>query len=174
MFSKEVSIPVPLFKSLEGKYFVGYADNLTFGNGANAWAGLINPIDSGVNMYVNVWTITGLRAAPYRAQVWFNTNPSGVPIESDLVIPSNNAIFPPPRPKVKILLASSVSGSPSLGIKAFVRRSITESTMVFEEDGKYIFPPGGNLIVFLSTPEAPEELQEGRVAFGWWEDNVII
>ncbi len=28
-----VSVPINLAKSLEGKYFVGYADNLTFGEG---------------------------------------------------------------------------------------------------------------------------------------------
>jgi hypothetical protein len=31
-----VAVPINLAKSLEGKYFVGYADNLTFGNGTNA------------------------------------------------------------------------------------------------------------------------------------------
>jgi hypothetical protein len=38
-----VAIPINLAKSLEGKYFVGYADNLTFGRGSSAWARLYNP-----------------------------------------------------------------------------------------------------------------------------------
>jgi len=34
-----------------------------------------------------------------------------------------------------------------------------------------IFAPGGNLSVFLSNPEKPEETAAGRVAFGWWEES---
>jgi hypothetical protein len=56
-------------------------------------------------------------------------------------------------------------------MKAFVRRPTPESTLVFEEDGKYIFAPGGNITVFLSNPEKPEVAVAGRVAFGWWEER---
>ncbi|MBP1762035.1 MAG: hypothetical protein H6Q64_1577, partial [Firmicutes bacterium] len=55
--------------------------------------------------------------------------------------------------------------------KAFVRRTDPGTTQVFEEDGKYIFAPGGNLTVFISNPETPEELASARVAFGWWEEK---
>lgn len=53
-----VSIPVSLFKSMQGKYFVGQTEPLWVGNGLNAWAGLINPRNSGVNLYANVFTIS--------------------------------------------------------------------------------------------------------------------
>jgi len=52
-----VAIPINLAKSLEGKYFVGYADELTFGIGTSAWARLYNPPCSGVNLHVTVWTV---------------------------------------------------------------------------------------------------------------------
>ena len=70
-----------------------------------------------------------------------------------------------------LLKASNAAGSPSGGIKAFVRRVLPYSTQVFEEEGKYIFAPGGNLVVFLSNPETPGEKAEARVAFGWWEEK---
>ncbi|OPX85471.1 MAG: hypothetical protein A4E53_03465 [Pelotomaculum sp. PtaB.Bin104] len=168
---KSVNIPNPLAKSFKGKYFVGYADNLTFGKGTSAWAGLFNPVDSGIYLFVNVWTITELLGTPIRAQIWFNSTPPGAPVPSPLVTPANTAISPPPRPKVHLLEASNVTGSPCGGIKAFVRRATPETTLVFEEDGKYIFAPGGNLTVFLSNPESPEENAAGRVAFGWWEEK---
>ncbi len=172
MITKVVNIPNPLAKSFQGKYFVGYADDLAFGNGTSAWAGLFNPINSGVYLFVNVWTITELLGqAPIRAQIWFNSKPPGNPLSSELVTPSNTALCPPPEPSVRLLQASNVTGSPSGGIKAFVRRATPESTLVFEEDGKYIFPPGGNLTVFLSNPEQPEVPVAGRIAFGWWEEK---
>lgn len=172
MLVKTINIPNPLAKSFEGKYFVGYADNLTFGNGTSAWAGLFNPVNSGAYLFVNVWTITELLGlAPIRAQIWFNSKPPGSPVLSELVTPSNTALSPMPRPGVQLLEASNVTGSPSGGIKAFVRRATPESTLVFEEDGKYIFAPGGNLTVFLSNPEKPEVSVAGRVAFGWWEER---
>lgn len=168
---KAINIPNPLAKSFEGKYYVGYADNLTFGSGTSAWAGLFNLAGSGVYLFVNVWTITELLGlAPIRAQIWFNASMPGTPFPSQLVTPSNTALKPPPRPRVQLLQASNVTGTPSGGIKAFVRRATPESTLVFEEDGKYIFAPGGNLSVFLSNPEKPDVAVAGRIAFGWWEE----
>ena len=33
---KSVDIPIELYKSLRGEYFIGYADNLTLGKGTSA------------------------------------------------------------------------------------------------------------------------------------------
>lgn len=167
-----VNIPIPLYKSLQGKYFVGYADNLTFGKGKSAWAGLFNPSNSGVNLHVNVWTVTSIYGI-FRAQIWFNANLPGTPEKSQLVTTSNTALIPAPKPKIKLLLANNVEGEPSGGIKAFVRRGEAESTIVAEEDGKFIFPPGGSFTVFISNPETPEEAAAGRIAFGWWEEPIF-
>lgn len=169
---KNVNVPIELYKSLQGKYFIGYADNLSFGNNTSAWARLYNPSCSGVNLYVNVWTITDISEAPYRAQFWFNATPPGTPTDSDLVSPSNTAINPLPKPKIKLQYASNVEGEPSGGVKAFVRRAQPETTLVESENGKLIFPPGGSLLIFLSTPEAPTSSAAGRIAFGWWEESV--
>lgn len=169
---KDVNIPIELYKSLQGKYFIGYADNLIFGNNTSAWARLYNPYCSGVNLYVNVWTITDVSEAPYRAQFWFNAKPPGEPTDSELVTSSNTAIVPLPEPKVKLQYASSVVGEPVGGIKAFVRRALPETTLVDTENGKFIFPPGGSFLIFLSTPEAPTVSTSGRIAFGWWEESI--
>ncbi|MGE5422727.1 MAG: DUF6143 family protein [Ignavibacteriales bacterium] len=166
------SVPMSLYKSLQGRYFVGYADNLSFGRGTNAWAGLFNPCESKIKLFVNVITVTGIGTSPIRAQIWFNTEAPGEPTVSELVTPSNTSLTPLPKPKVKILEASMVTGEPKGGIKAFVRRSEPEITVVFEEDGKYIFKACGNLVVFLSA-EDPNTAMQGRVAFGWWEDKNI-
>ncbi|MGE5380800.1 MAG: DUF6143 family protein [Methylocystaceae bacterium] len=166
------NVPLPLYKSMQGRYFVGYADNLKFGRGLGAWAGLFNPPDSGVKLFVNVFTATGIGDAPIRVQIWFNATPPGEPSVSQLVTPSNTSLTPLPEPKVRLLEASNISGDPVGGIKAFVRRGEPESTLVFEEDGKYIFKPGGCLILTISSPENPDVLMQGRIGFGWWEDKL--
>lgn len=169
---KSVNIPIELYKSLRGEYFVGYADNLTFGQGTSAWGRLYNPPNSGVNLHVNVWTVSDISESPFRAQVWFNTTPPGSPVDSNLVTPANTSIQPLPKPKIKLQLATNAKGDPRGGIKAFVRRGQPEATLVAEENGKFIFPPGGSFLVFLSNPEAPQVQASGRVAFGWWEEKI--
>lgn len=168
-----VNVPIQLYKSLQGRYFVGYADNLDFsGRGISAWASLYNPPNSGVNLHVNVWTVTSLYSV-FRAQVWFNAKLPGRPEFSQDVTTSNTAIIPNPKPRVYLLSASRVLGEPTDGVKAFVRRGEAESTIVAEEDGKFIFPPGGSFTVYLSHPEEPNAKAEGRVAYGWWEEPII-
>lgn len=172
MYSKTINIPNPLAKSVEGKYFLGYADELNFGRGTSAWAGLFNPPGSGVYLFVNVWTVTELLgASPIKAEVWFNSVLPGEPVVEPLITSANQALRPNPRPRVRLLKASNVKGEPVGGFKAFSRITEPESTQVFEEDGKYIFAPGGNLTVFLSNPETPGQSAAGRVAFGWWEEK---
>lgn len=170
---KEVNVPIELYESMKGRYFIGYADNLEFKSNTSAWARLYNPCNSNVNLHVNVWTVTDISSAPFRAQFWFNA----IPPESSVInyapiTPSNTAIFPAPKPKIKLQFASNVSGDPTDGIKAFVRRGVPESTLVETENGKLIFPPGGSFLVMLSTPESPENSGFGRIAFGWWEEKI--
>lgn len=166
------SMPYALYLSLQGKYFVGYADELEFGNGNSAWGGLINPSSSGVNLHLYVWTVTNIGQSPIRAQIWFNSDPPGQPTESELVTPANTALCPLPRSQIRLFKASNVIGQPKGGVKAFVRRALPEVTIAEEEVGKFIFPPGGSFIIFLSNPESPNEPAAGRVAFGWYEEEI--
>lgn len=169
-FSKNVNIPIELYESVKGDYFIGYADNLSLGNGTNAWARLYNPQHSGVNLHVNVWTVTDISDSSFRAQFWFNASPPGRFTESALVTPSNTAIRPIPRPQIQLQQASDVTKEPYGGVKAFVRRGEPGTTLVETENGKLIFPPGGSFLVFLSiTNHIPAS---GRIAFGWWEESI--
>lgn len=167
-----VDVPIELAKSLEGKYFVGYADNLTFGRGTSAWARLYNPVNSGVILHVTVWTVSDVSESTFRVQIWFNAVPPGNPKKSALVTPSNMALCPLPLPRVNLQYASNVTGDPVGGIKAFVRRGQPETTMVSDEQGKFIFPPCGSFLIFLSNPESPGLATSGRIAFGWWEEPI--
>lgn len=160
-----------LYHSLQGQYFVGYADNMIFEPGKNAWAALYNPKNSGVNLFVNVWTVTSLQQ-PVRIQIWINSKLPGQPISSMLVTPANTAIHPLPEPEVRLLQVSNVEDTPAGGVKAFVRRAPAEETIVAEEDGKFIIPPGGNFAVFLSADQVTTECASVRAAYGWWEEPI--
>lgn len=167
-----VDVPIELYESILGKYFIGYADNLVFGETAGAWARLYNPINSGVILHVNVWTVTDVSESPFRAQFWFNSTPPESDVKYAPVTPTNLCIKPPPKAKVKLEYASNVDGVPTGGIKAFVRRAQPETTLVESENGKIIICEGGNFLVFLSNPETPEIATSGRIAFGWWEESI--
>ncbi|HZW81870.1 MAG TPA: DUF6143 family protein, partial [Candidatus Deferrimicrobium sp.] len=111
-----VTIPNPLSKSLQGKYFAGQTESLTFSNTTNAWGALINPNDSGVKLFANVFTITNFSDKPFLVQIWFNTNPPGTGIVSTKISPADTALVPPPVPKVQVQFNQSVSGVPVGGV----------------------------------------------------------
>ncbi len=169
---KTVNIPIELYESVRGKYFIGYADNLSLHAGSSAWARLYNPRQSGVNLFVNVWTVTDISNSPFRAQFWFNADPPGNASTSDLVSTSNLAFRPTPIPRVSLQMASNVYGEPEGGVKAFVRRGEPGVTLVETENGKLIFPPGGSFLVYVTLTDSVSTSGEARVAFGWWEECI--
>jgi hypothetical protein len=177
---KSVSIPIELYKSTIGSYFIGSADNLLFGRGASAWARLYNPPDSGVTLHVNVWTAAALSSPPSARvppgiglQVWFNAEPPGTPEELSAITPTNTALKPPPTPRIKLQQASGVTGEPTGGVKAFTRQGHTGETLVEVENGKLIFPPGGSFLVMISYSDNSGTPAAARIAFGWWEDRIL-
>lgn len=165
-------MPYPLYLSLQGKYFVGYADNMEFGDDTTAWAGLINPYNSGVNMHVYVWTVTNIGQSLLLAQFWFNSHAPGYPIKSELLTPANTALTPLPKPRIKLLQANDVTGEFIGGDRVYTNKVVPEVTVASDVQGTYIFPPGGSFIVALSNSEASAELGQGRVAFGWSEEPI--
>lgn len=165
-------MPYALYLSLQGKYFVGYADNMDFKNENIAWAGLVNPVNSRVNLHVYVWTVTNVGESPLVARVWFNAEPSGQPIKSEFVTPANTAIRPLPKPRVNLLQANNVIDEPYDGDNIFTIKVTSEVTVASEEVGKFIFPPGGSFIISLSNLKPSNQIGEGRVAFGWWEEKI--
>lgn len=165
-------MPYALYLSLQGKYFLGSSDELSFGNGRSSWAGLFNPANSDVNLHVYFWQVANTGPSPIRAQIWFNSRPPGHPTRVTTVTNGNTTLRPLPRPKILLLQASNVIGEPKGGHKAFVRRAQSDVTIGDEEVGKFIFPPGGSFVIFLSNPEAPNEPAKATVGYSWWEEPI--
>ena len=166
------SMPYSLYLSLQGKYFSGFTGKLTFGNGNNAWAGLLNPIDSRVNLHLYVWEVLNTGSSPVRARIYFNSSPPGPKTIVNTVFQGNTTLYPPPKPRVKLYQASDVADEPTGGVKVFVRRALPGVTVGDEEVGKFIFPPGGSFVIFLSNPETPDKPASAVLSFSWWEEKV--
>lgn len=162
-----VSIPNPLYKSLQGIYFIGQTPSLFISNTSNAWAALVNPINSEKNLFFNVFTISNFSSNIITAQLWLNTNPPGNPSTSSSVSPTNTALYPQPSPEVLLQYVQSTNGVPSGGVNIYDRIVPSNTTVVSEEDGKIIIPPGGNALLFLKS--STNEPINAIVAFGWWE-----
>ena len=168
-----VNVPISLMKSIEGKYFIGTAPNLRFGNATNAWARLYNPPNSGVNLFVNTWTVSDIYSTPYSVQIWFNSTPPGFIQYSQSVTPSNLAISPQPQSHIQLQYAIAVRGLPSGGVQAYGRYGLAGTTINSEEEGKFIFPPGGSYLIFISNPQNPTLPGSGNISFGWWEEPIL-
>lgn len=83
-------------------------------------------------------------------------------------VTSTNLINPVPVAKAEIRYISETVED-STGIKAFTRRVPQESTVVSEEDGKFIIPPGKAVGLYLHNTTASGVC---RVALGWWEEPI--
>lgn len=165
-----VSLPNPFAKSVEGKYFVGQTEMLTVGEGKSSWGALINPSDSGVKLFANVFTVTNLSAEPFTARIWLNAGLSGEGKTATKVSPSNTSIQPLPRPRANLKYEESNALFPTGGVNIYNREVPPFSTIVSDEDGKYIFSPGGSFVLFLE--KTGSGLVTAKIAFGWWEEKL--
>ncbi|MFF5993632.1 DUF6143 family protein [Lysinibacillus sp. KU-BSD001] len=168
-FIEAVNIPNPLYQSLKGRYFVGQTEIIRFGQGKNAWGKLSNPAHSDVDLFVNAFTVTNYSNQPFVAEIWFNPITPGKSMISNKVASANTALTPLPKPEVKITFAELVQGVPKKGVNVFKRIVAPKSTLVSDEDGKFIFSSGGSFVIFLVSPD--DETVEAEVAFGWFEKN---
>ncbi|MCH5139105.1 hypothetical protein JMF89_18250 [Clostridiaceae bacterium UIB06] len=163
---KVVSIPVSLFESMEGKYFVGQSKSLWVGNESIAWAGLINPCNSDVDLYTNVFTVSNFSDDYLTAEIWLNANLPEKGSISHKVSPTNTTLMPLPTIKIELRFVDSTTVIPENGINVYKRIIPPKTTLVSEEDGKFIEPPGGNYVVVLKS--SSPKLAKAIVAFGWW------
>lgn len=165
-----VSIPVPLSKSIQGKYFVGQTKPLFACDGKIALAGLVNPCYSGVNIFANVFTISNFSENYLTAEIWLNTDfPKNADI-SHMISPTNTTLCPLPKNKADIKFIKSTNILPKYGVNVYDRIVPPNTTLVSEEDGKFIEPPGGNFVVVIKSTSTI--LDKIIVAFGWWEQLI--
>lgn len=162
-----VSIPPSLFKSMHGRYFVGQTEKLSVGDGLNAWAALLNPSDSSVNLYTNVFTISNFSDDYLTAEIWLNTTLPENSIVSNKVSPTNTSLKHIPENNVDIRFVPATTMVPTDGINVYERIVPPNTTLVGEEDGKFIEGPGGDYVIVIKSSSSKVDV---IVAFGWWEN----
>ncbi len=163
-----INIPISLYQSIEGKYFVGQTKLLRFGDETYAWGGLINPENSKVRLYVNVFTVTNFSNKGILAEVWVDSTPVGKPYISNEISSTNTSLYPLAVPRVKLEYNKEILDTPLDGVNVFDRLVSPGTTVVAEEDGKYIISPGSSFIIFLKSSDYSAE---ACVAFEWWEEK---
>lgn len=163
-----VSIPISLSRSLQGKYFVGQTEALWVDKGSNAWAGLVNPQHSEVDLFANVYTVSNFSNEYLTVEIWLNADFPEKSNVSHEVSPTNTALKPLPENKVDIRFIKSTAQVPQTGVNVFERIVPPNTTLVSEEDGKFIEPPGGSYVLVIKS--ASTKPAKVIVAFGWWEE----
>lgn len=167
---EQASIPYSTYVAMQGKYFLGQTELLTLGQGTYAWGELCNPLSGTNNLYVSFVGISNFSDVPLIAEIWFNANPLDMGAFSSRVTSANTALFPPPKNQVRIRSGQFGCETPTGGINAYDRIVPPHSTLSMDKDGRFIFGPGGNYLVFLKAP-CCSKLVEARISFGWWEDK---
>ncbi|WP_246017627.1 DUF6143 family protein [Mesobacillus subterraneus] len=163
-------LPENVYHSYLGEYFLGQTEVISLGGGFNGWGRLVNPADSGVNLFLNAYTISNYSNEPLTTEAWISSTVPGRGRTSPYFAAGNQSIIPPPMPKVKIENASFVTGKPREGTHAFVRRVEPMLTLTKHDfQGMFIIPPGSSFSLFFLSKGKNQAY--ARVAFGWWEEK---
>ncbi len=159
-----------VYHSFLGEYFIGQTDMISYGGNLQAWEGLFNPPDSGVNMFLNAYTISNYSNQPITVEGWLGVVLPGRATISNHVAAGNQSITPPIKPRVMIKSGNYLTGTPINGTYTFVRRVESSITLTKHDfQGMYIIPPGSSFaLIFLSPGEVDIKV---KVAFGWWEEQ---
>ena len=164
-----VDIINPVFQSTKGRLFAGTSGVLKTSSTRNAWAQLVNPLHSHVNLYVSFFALTNFSTKLVKADFVVNAEPPGTPILSSdvsvLKLASNH------KPVGQILFNPHVSGSFSGGTVVGTRALSPQRTELgFRVDGRLIIEPGTNAMFFLSSRTS----SESQIEFEWFESEAIF
>lgn len=164
-----VNITSPALNSRRGKYFIGQTGLLNFSGGYYAWGGLVNPVDSGVNLYIDIFTITNFSNQNFISEILLNAATPKNAAVSFNVTPTNQAISPSPRPKAVMKYAGYSAEPMPKGVNIFDRIVAQNSTLVSDShNGSNIIGPGDSFSILLRPPGYQHIT--GTLVMTWWEE----
>lgn len=166
-----VNITSPALNSRNGKYFIGQTGPLNFGNLYNAWSGIINPIDSAVNLYIDIFTITNFSTQSFIGEIWLNVHSPKNAVVSPTIISSNQSISPAPKPKAVMKYIDYFAEPLIRGVNIFGRIVAPNSTLVSDShNGSIIIGPGGSFSILLKP--STYQYITGTIVLTWWEEAI--
>ncbi|WP_128896159.1 DUF6143 family protein [Longirhabdus pacifica] len=164
-----VNIVNPAFQSSRGRSFAGTSNILTFGGNTFAWARLVNPSRSKVNLFLDFFNITNFSKHPFSAFFFIDAIPPGRRIRTKNVTNLNTNVNTLPRGVVQF--NPSVRRKPVGGVNYSERRVPgNESVTSGQISGKVIIGPGNSILIFLTS----SSMTKARVGFEWWERKTIF
>lgn len=166
--SNVVNLEYRVNQAFMGKYFIGHTPLISMCPNSHAWAALVNPPGSDVNLYLCTFTVSNYNECPLEAMMWLADAPRFGKESCDVAV-SNQAIIPHPKPEGKIIFDSDKKCPISDGTSIFPRIVASYSTEVGNYYGKIVVPPGHAVVITLDLLGRPEG--EAGVAWGWWEDH---
>jgi hypothetical protein len=156
----------PVFQSLRGRLFAGTTPLLDFGGNKSAWARLVNPCSSRVDLFLAFFLFTNSSENPYSVDILVNAAPPGYiyvsPDVGNLNAGSDN------KPVGRIQFNPSTGGKPAGGTRIAPRRIPGNNTFGYDAAGRAIVVPGTSLLFFL-TSDKPAKAQ---VELEWWEEPI--
>jgi len=164
-----VDYPLPLSKSLQGKYFIGETDQLLPTDNNRTWAGLINPLDSGVHLYVDIYVISNLSADPLVSQICFcQSLPTNAKLSHE-ISNSNLTYRPQPVPRGQVQFGEALDTAAFTAVPVSTRVVSPYSSTASEKRGHWIIGPGTAILFTLTgTFDYPNP---AVVSIGWWEET---
>lgn len=166
-----VNITSPAFNSKLGRYFIGKTGLLNFGSGYYALGGIVNPINSEVNLYIDIFTITNFSTQNFIGEIWLNANPPKNTVVSSDVTLTNQAISPPPISKAIMKYAGYSTEPMTKGVNIFDRIVAQNSTLVSDShNGSIIIGPGDSFSILLRSPGF--QYITGTIVLTWWEEKI--
>ncbi|TMU87643.1 hypothetical protein FGG79_05865 [Bacillus sp. BHET2] len=158
----------PVFQSTKARLFAGTSGLLKTSARKHAWAQLVNPEESNVNLYVSFFALTNFSIKLVKADFVVNADPPGNRIESSEV--SVLKLASKEKPIGKIFYNPTVTGT-FCGGKIVGTRALTPLTshLGFRVDGRLIIEPGTNAMFFVYS----ETYAESQIEFEWFENDVI-
>ncbi len=167
-----INLDYRYYQAFLGRYFYGHTPMTDLGGGCDGWAALLNPPDSGVNLFINYSSVSNNSDTYFRAEAWLNALPQGKVLISRLVANSNGAVNPSPCPHAELAFGEFINDRPFKGVSIYSLMVGAGGTASAEPYGKIIIPPGGTYYILLHAPESQKTITV-EVAFGWWEERTV-
>lgn len=166
-----VDITSPGYNARLGRYFIGQTETLSFGDNSLAWSGIINPNNSGVNLYFDIFTITNFSDVYYTSEIWLNAAVPQKATMSPTITSSNQSVYPLPKPKALMMQVDNLTDYPEEGINIFDRIVPPNSTLVSDShQGSIIIGPGHSFSILLVPQE--RKMIPATIVLTWWEESI--
>lgn len=149
------------------KSYMGQTEKMDVSDGKLSFASLVNPLRSGVLLYVNQWFLTNFSPAPMEAYTWFGkaVSISGAKTSSQ-VTSGYIQLAACPAAQGQIMFGAEDAHDERDGVFASTRIIPPLTTAGAEPHGQWVIAPG--MAMVLRVPNAGEKTS---FSFGvsWWE-----